>query len=204
MVKRFGLVVMTVFLLATASADPLSRSTLIKAFDFPGGLRFEFHSDLSYRGAGPRSEVVVRKRGTTIARYSGLGLDQMFASPHGNLFLALSNSGAVTPVAVFNESGYLIQHMDGGSALLPYCDRTPTRSWEWYDGRNPGLHFEETQWLAGITLNDCRGNRVNLQRTIIESMTRWLDRKQGQATRESTPAPEPIPSGPVPDAPRPL
>ena len=204
MARRFGVILLALAFVATSSADPLSRRTLIKAFDFEKGLRFEFHSDLSYRGAGPRTEVVVRKRGTTIARYSGLGLDQMFASPHGNLFVSLTNSGAVTPAVVFAESGHIVLFLEGSIALLPYCDRTATRSWEWYDGRNPDVQFDESQWVAGITLNDCRGNRINLHRTAMESMTRWLDRKQGEAAPKSTPPTEPTPSGSLPAAPRPL
>jgi hypothetical protein len=190
MKKRLGLIAFAALFAAMSSADTLSERTRIAVFKFADGLRFEFHSDPSGRRRGPYTDVVVKRYGTTIAHYSGLGLEKMYASPHGNLFVALSNSGLPTmAVAVFGEGGHLLLHADHSYAAFPWCERTATRSREWFDSQNPDVQFDEKLHIGGITLNDCRGKRMNLHRTVIEAMAGGLQRIERRVGK-SVPAAE--------------
>jgi hypothetical protein len=194
MMWRFGLGIVAVLFAAIAPADSWRWSARTEVFKFAGGLRFEYRIRPFDRGYQAHTDVVVKRRGKVLASYSELGIGQMFASPDNTLFVALSNSGLPgTAVAVFDEEGKLWLHAEHGVAEFAYCEQSIIVVREWYDGHDPDLRFDVERWLAGVTLNDCRGKRINLQQAVSEALVRGIEKTGKRVGDHASQAEPPMP-----------
>jgi hypothetical protein len=112
---------------------------------------------------------------TLLARYPGMGFDQVLASPDQQLFVGLSNDGMPgTAAAVFGPRGDLRLVARHDMAVFDYCDASVTRVRHWYDEQNTGLEFntDAAHGAIAITLRDCHGRRANLVSLVLDAYRR--------------------------------
>ncbi|MCX7032636.1 MAG: serine hydrolase [Arenimonas sp.] len=118
---------------------------------------------------------------TLLARYPGMGFDQVFASPGHDVFVGLSNDGIPgSAAAVFGPRGDLRLEARHDQASFDYCVASVTRVREWYDGKNPGVEFTTSADPGGtdVTLRDCRGQRIHLASAVMDAHRRAAERQQ--------------------------
>ncbi len=123
---------------------------------------------------------------TLLARYPGMGFDQMLASPDQQLFVGLSNDGIPgTAAAVFGPRGELRLVAMHDVAVFDYCEASVTRVRNWYDEKNTGLEFGTDADHGGIaiTMRDCHGRRANLVSLVMDAYRRAADMQPAADSR---------------------
>jgi hypothetical protein len=133
-----------------------------------GQTKVVLSSDARLNQKLPDYLLVVYESGAEVARYPGIAFDALFASPTNDLFVGLSNSGIPgTAVVVFDKTGSIRLLASHGLAEFDYCEKSVTLKRVWYDGKQTALDFELDQTDPGIYLRNCRGQRVELLRTVM-------------------------------------
>lgn len=96
--------------------------------------------------------------------------DQFFPSPDNDLFVGLSNGGwPGSAVIVFDKEGHIFLLSDHLTAQFDYCFKTSTFARQWYDQKDPQVHFPAGHAytrIYGITLKSCRGRTIGLVEAV--------------------------------------
>ena len=168
--------------LACATTVALSDS-----WRFPAGVREETFvhgkvravvtADARRNRHFPDFRLEVFKSGRRVAILPGVAVEQVFASPDNTLFVGLSNTGIPgTAVVVFSADGEVRLLATHQLATFDYCQHSTTLLREWYDSSNPSVRFvfDGPASSQGIYLRSCRGQEVQLTRTVQEAFARSL------------------------------
>jgi len=154
------------------------------SWNFPATVEsdVEVHGDVSVRRTldarknqkYPDYRIEVLRGGELLARIPGVYFERLFTAPDDSLFVGLSNDGLPgTAVIIFDKEGRLFAHVKHGAAEFDYCNRSVTLRREWFDFDNPDVRFDKDQWgTYGITLRNCRGEKINLVEAIREAHDR--------------------------------
>lgn len=120
----------------------------------------------------PDFAVTIYQLGKMVALYKGVSYQKLFASPDNDLFVGLSNDGIPgTAVIIFDKSGNLRLEAKHGIARFQYCEESITLVRKWFDEDRPEVSFVQDNEgrLKTITLRDCKGNTVDLMKTILQA-----------------------------------
>jgi hypothetical protein len=160
-------------------ADSWQFEQQTRIYKFGKGLEFRLDIDPVDRGNWAKFTVRIRNGAALLARHEGISFDELFASPDESLFVGLSNSGIPgTAVVVFNRSGQILLLAAHDAAEFDYCDKSIYIVRSWHGSEKGDVQFDDETSLAGITLRNCRGERVNLLRTVAEAYERALAQKK--------------------------
>jgi hypothetical protein len=155
-----------------AVADSWILRARDEVYRFKGDLTFTYTIDPVDGGKWAKFAVKVHRK-RLLAQYSGLGFEELIASPDGTLFVGLSNTGIPgTAVAVFSSEGRLLLHVEHDVARFDYCDETITLVRNWYTPGKDSVQFGDG--LADLSLLDCHGKRVNLLESVSQAYARGL------------------------------
>lgn len=131
----------------------------------------------------PVFKLEMRDRGRLQLKLNDVAVDDIVASPDGELFVGLSNSGwPGTAAIVFDRRGRVWFVAHHGTMALEYCAETSTFLKEWYDAKNPGLQFAERNLLGDdflkITLRNCKGETVGLWDVVKQATEKAQSQRQ--------------------------
>jgi hypothetical protein len=115
----------------------------------------------------PEFKVRVYEKGRLLLQLNDAAYDAFFPSPDGGAFVGLSNSGwPGSAVIIFDRHGRILLLAEHGLARFNYCGETATFVKEWYDSKDPQVHFPifriGSGRTPGITLKSCRGETIDL------------------------------------------
>lgn len=129
-----------------------------------GSVRVVLTTDATKDRKWPEFTIRVMRNGTMQAQYRGLAFERLYASPDRSVFVGLSNRGIPgTAIMVFGPSGDLRLLVNHGLAEFEYCSKSVTLARRWFDDEKPDIKFDDKESKpSGISLRDCRGNRVDL------------------------------------------
>ena len=109
--------------------------------------------------------------GKVLAVLNGVGIDTLAASPDEALFVGLSNSGIPgSAVVIFNRKGEVLLLVPHRELRFDYCEESVSVVRTWHGSKAADVHFDEDDQLAGISLLDCRGQRINLLQADFRSL----------------------------------
>jgi hypothetical protein len=172
---RFIQVCVLVLIATSVSADSWRWRESTTIYKFKDGLRFEYRVRPFDRGYQARVDVTIKNGAVLLGHYTGIGFEDLIASPDERIFVGLSNSGLPgTAVVVFDPRGDMLLHADHGTARFDYCDESITIMRVWHGSAKSDVWFDEAAGVAGVSLIDCHGKRVNLLQTVSEAYTRGL------------------------------
>jgi hypothetical protein len=162
----------------SASADSWRWKAETRRYKFNEGLSFEYQVRPYDHGYYAHIDLTIRKRSKVLAHYSNIGIDDLFASPKENLFVVLSNSGLPgTAVAVFDNRGDLLLHVEHAVAVFDYCQESIYVNRTWHKSEKGDVQFDGDESVYGITLLDCHGKRVNLMQAISNAFNRTASQR---------------------------
>jgi len=189
MSKAIARLVLGLWICGTASADTVFYRDHTETWRFAND---EFHVSSITDAETPRTArqyLKIDSHGEVLAVLNGVGIDTLAASPDESLFVGLSNSGIPgSAVVIFNRKGEVLLLVPHGELRFDYCEESVSVVRTWHGSKAGDVHFDEDGQLAGISLLDCRGERINLLQAISEAYARaleryssWQARKKGQA-----------------------
>jgi hypothetical protein len=189
--NKSAMVLATLLVASAASADayrPPKSETRAWRFDNEL-LLVEFVVDAEDMTPGDLSSVKRFVRiidgGQVVAELDHVGFDVLTASPNASLFVGLSNQGEdPTRVVAFDRQGRVLLQVTEGAALFDYCSESVTYVRVWHGSKAEDVHFEEGDFLPGVTLLDCRGKRVNLVETVSAALARFPREYRAAKARE--------------------
>ena len=145
-----------------------------------GSVKVILTTDATKNQQWPEFTVRIFRDGVVQAQYRGIAFEQLFASPDRSTIVGLSNDGLPgTAIVVFGPSGDLRLLVNHGMAEFEYCDKSVTRRCVWFDEEKPEVQFDfndKKRESSGISLRDCRGNRVDLWAVALKAYNNALQR----------------------------
>lgn len=186
--KQFAVAAFCALVTAGANADSWSYKGISedKNYDF-GPVKIVLTTDSTKDRKWPEFTVRIFQDGVLQAQYRRIAFEHLVASPDRRTFVGLSNDGLPgTAIVVFGPSGDLRFLVTHGIAEFDYCDKSVTRRRVWFDEDKPGVQFssrENRDWASGISLRDCRGNRVDLWEVALKAYNNALQQTPGSGRR---------------------
>lgn len=159
-----------------ARADSWSFPAEVEVREFThGSVRVVLTQDGRVNQKYPHFLFEVFDDGKRVAQVPGIGFDRLVASKDNTMFVGLSNSGIPgTAVVLFSKLGTIALLAQHGLAEFDYCSKSVTLERVWFDEESPNVRFqlEDTDPNPGIYLRDCRGQDVELLKTVQEAFAR--------------------------------
>lgn len=169
LVQKLAAIGAGMFLLAgIANADMPSMERTFKKKDYVfGSVKITQSFDSRKDPMSPEFKLKMWEKGRLLLSLNDMIFDDIYPSPDREMFVGLSNSGwPGSAVIVFDRRGRVWFTANHGMSEFDYCAETSTMLKEWYDGKDPGVQFQERMLAAddilGISLRTCKGERVNL------------------------------------------
>ena len=136
-----------------------------------GPIKVVLTTDATKDRKWPEFTMRVSRAGVMQAQYRGLAFEHLYAAPDHSVFVGLSNSGIPgTAIVVFGPSGELRLLVNHGVAEFDYCEKSTTLERKWFDAERPDIKFGDKESKpSGISLRDCRGNRVDLWAVALKA-----------------------------------
>ncbi|WP_416757456.1 hypothetical protein ACNI65_14310 [Roseateles sp. So40a] len=152
---------------AHADSWKFPATTTDRTFDFDA-TRIVLTTDARKSQRMPDFQMRVLLAGREQARFPGVSVDQIFASPDKKVFLGLSNQGLPgTAVILFSNTGRIILLANHGLAEFDYCSKSVTLARDWYDQLKPEIRWDlDNEKNPGIYLRDCKGQTIELLSTV--------------------------------------
>jgi hypothetical protein len=173
MLLRISSATLAILLSITAAADSWTWKDNIQTWRFTHGFRVDVITDKISRDKAKQYMKIV-KGSNVVTTLNGVGFQTLAASPKENLFVGLSNGGMPgTAAVVFDAEGRLLLYVTHGTAQFEYCDESimgVIRVWHGSEAKD--IQFENEDGVGGISLLDCRGNRVKLLEIVSEAFAR--------------------------------
>jgi hypothetical protein len=187
--KRFALAaVLLAGLVSGVNADSWSYKPISedKSYQF-GSVKVVLTTDATRDQKYPDFTVRIFRGGIMQAQYRGIAFEHLVAAPDESVIVGLSNDGLPgTAIVVFGPSGELRLLVRHRMAEFDYCDKTVTRRRVWFDKENPDVRFDfnnREHGASGISLRDCRGNRVDIWATALKAYNNALQRTPASGRR---------------------
>lgn len=141
-----------------------------------GPIKIVLTTDATIDRKWPEFTMRVLRNGVMQAQYRGLAFERLYAAPDRSVFVGLSNSGIPgTAIVVFGPSGDLRLLVHHGIAEFDYCRKSVTLERRWFDEERVEIKFDDKESKpSGISLRDCRGNRVDLGAVALKAYGKAL------------------------------
>jgi hypothetical protein len=175
-------------LISSVNADSWSYKPISedKSYEF-GPVKVVLTTDATRDTKYPEFTVRVFRSGLLQAQYRRMAFEHVVSSPDQSVIVGLSNDGLPgTAIAVFGASGDLRLLVHHGMAEFDYCERSVTRRRVWFDEQNPDVRFDfnsKEPGMSGISLRDCRGNRVDIWAVALKAYNNALQRTPASGRR---------------------
>ena len=175
-------------LASSASADSWSYKPISedRTYEF-GPVKVVLTTDATNDRKYPEFTVRVFRNGAMQAQYRGIAFEHLFAAPDQKAIVGISNDGLPgTAIVVFGPSGDLRLLVSHGLAEFDYCDKSVTRRRVWFDEEKPDVKFNfdnKEGGASGISLRDCRGNRVDIWDVALKAYNNALQRTPATGRR---------------------